>query len=146
MLGAPVRFVDQLNRAQDSIDLLPTLRRSHPPDLQAQVQVVPDAQVREKGVALKHHANASSLRRYSVQGAALQFDPAFIRMFQSSDQAKGGALAATARPQQCHTFTGQNLKVQIPQDPAGAITLSECVQLQHQPFTAPLVRPATICR
>ena len=146
LLRTTLRLVGQLNRLQHRIDTPPPLGRRHSSDLQTEVEVVPDAQVRKQGIALEDHADPSLFRRGGIQAPAFQFDATFIRLLQACDQAESRALAAAARSQQRDTFTGLNLEVQIAQDPARSVAFAQTIQFQHQPFTAPLVRPATICR
>ena len=100
----------------------------------------------KQGIALEHHADAPALCRNPVQQRSIQLDGSFIRGLKACDQAQCRAFATSAWTKQRNALPRCNLQVESSQNPLRSETLSKIGQVQHQPFTAPLVRPATICR
>ena len=145
LLGPPFRLLAQLNRFEDGINAFAPLDRLHPSDPEPELEVLPNAEMREQGITLEDHADPASFRRDGIQAATFQFDASLVRLLQASDQAEGCALATAAGAEQSDTFTVLNLKVEVTEDPARSEAFAQGVQFQHQPFTAPLVSPATIC-
>src|SRR5260370_42203634 len=82
---------------------LPDGRASDPaaaPSAQTERHVFEHVQMREERVVLKHHPKAAVLCRKIRDLAAVEFDCARIRRFQTRDHSQGRGLATAGGPEQ----------------------------------------------
>ena len=102
--------LDEVERAADPAFALPS---RDPADLETEADVARDAEVREKGVVLEDHAEATALRRVARDVPAIDLDGAFIGVEQPGDAVERRGLAAPGGTEEADELAAGDLQVEV---------------------------------
>ena len=106
-----LRILVHLDKLEQFHRLGPSLRFGHALQLETEGDIVHAVEVREQRVALEHHGCAAPGRRQIVDVRIAEQNIAVGDGLMAGDHAKGGGLAAAARPKQTAVSPGWDLEV-----------------------------------
>ena len=106
-------LLTELKHIQDAAD--PFIARvgvaaTHP---QAQLEVVPNIEVREQRIALEHHPHPALFSGNVNHFGTIDADGASIRLVKPGDQPQRGAFSTAAGPQQSDAFAVCYIEVEM---------------------------------
>jgi hypothetical protein len=98
------------------------------PNLQRELDVLPDSHVLEQRIILKHQPNAAVARGHVRHVLAVQCDAAMIDAGEPGDRAEKRRLTAAARSKQYEKFALRDFQRDVIDDGRALIPLSDLIQ------------------
>ena len=92
----------EVHELEHAVRHLAPRRAGHPPQAQAEGDVVARAQVREQAVGLEHHAHVAPAGGHVRDVAAIEQHAAGVQPLQAGERPQRRGLAAARRPEQSH--------------------------------------------
>ena len=136
----------ELQHLQDAADPFIAGGGAAAPHAQPQFEVVPHIQMREQGIALKHHPHPATFSGHVDHLRTIDANRPLIGVIEPGDQTQGRAFPTAAGPKQSDAFAVGHIEVELVENLSLAEALVDGPKLQCHPLMAPLVSPLTIWR